>query len=61
MGSRWQCGGVINYIIWEMMSMSCGNWRQHLGNRMQCDVVIGDSTWVLGGDEMGLLTTSSGK
>jgi hypothetical protein len=43
------------------LPMSCGNWRQHLGNRMQCDVVIGDSTWVLGGDVMWLLTTSSGK
>jgi hypothetical protein len=41
--------------------MSCGNWRQHLGNRTQCDVVIGDNTWVLGGDVMELLTTSSGK
>jgi hypothetical protein len=38
-----------------------------MGNRWLCDgviaVVIGDKTWVLGGDKdmMGLLTTSSGK
>ena len=31
-----------------------------MGIRTHCDVVIGN-TWVIGGDVMGLLTTSSGK
>ena len=61
MGNRWPCDGVINYIIWEMMSMWCGNWRQHLGSWTQCDEMIGDSTWVKGGEEIGLFTTSYGK
>ena len=30
-------------------------------NRKQCDVVIGGSTWLIGGDVVELLTTSSGK
>ena len=54
MGNRWRCGGAINYILREMMSLSCGNWWQQLGNRTQYDAVIGDRTWVLGGDVMGL-------
>jgi hypothetical protein len=50
MGNRWRCGGAINYIIRAMMSMQGVNWQQQqLGNRTQCDVVIGDSTWVIGG------------
>ena len=41
--------------------MSCGNWRQNLGNRAEYDVVIGESICVIGGDVIELLTTSSGK
>jgi hypothetical protein len=33
MGNRWRCECAIDYIIWEMMSMTCG-------------VVIGNITWV---------------
>ena len=61
MANKWRCDVIITYIIWEMMSMGCSNWRQHLGNRKQYDGVIGGNTWVIGSDVMALLTTSSGK
>jgi hypothetical protein len=61
MGNRWQCDGVSDYIMYEMMSMWCSNWWQYLGNRTQCDMVIGGSTWVIVGDVIGLLITSHRK
>ena len=61
MGNRWQCDGVIDYIMSEMMSIWCSNWWQHQGYRTQCDIVIGGSTCVIGGDVIGLLVTSSRK
>ena len=61
MGNMWHSDGAIDYIMQEMMSIWCGKWWQHLGNRTQCDMVIGGSTWVIGGDVIGLLITSSRK
>jgi hypothetical protein len=41
--------------------MWCGFWQPHMGKWCWYDVVIGDSTCVIGGYVIGLLITSSGK